>query len=212
MIFRSLRANLNSGLLLTILLLAVAMWGLFGLAVERIIYEYIQTRLEHDAETVLVAIHFDKDGNLQLDEQNIQSIYHRPFSGHYFIIQSEKVTIRSRSLWDESLPLDDKIPSGKISNKPLPGPEQQQLLVRREEYRKQGHTLTIFIAEDISHVDEQIQHFQKRFGLVIFLVIVVLLVAQTLIIYFGMRPVREAARSIKKLETGDETQLPENVP
>ena len=103
MIFRSLRANLNLGLLVTIIVLGVVLWALIGIAVEKITGEYIQTRLEHDAESLLVASHFGNDGKLVLDEKQIQNIYLRPFSGHYYIIQAGDQTYYSRSLWDETL-------------------------------------------------------------------------------------------------------------
>ncbi|MDR9437691.1 MAG: sensor histidine kinase [Thiohalophilus sp.] len=212
MIFRSLRANLNLGLLVTIIVLAVVLWALIGIAVEKITGEYIQTRLEHDAESLLVASQFDNDGELILDEKKIQNIYHRPFSGHYFIIQAGDKTHYSRSLWDETLhvPKNRKTDNEVISHQR--GPRNQSLLVRQQRYKKQGQELLIVTAEDVSHIATQIHRFRKQFGASILLIIIVLLAAQSAIIHFAMRPVRQAQQAIGRLESGQASQLPENVP
>lgn len=210
--FRSLRANLNLGLLISIAVLAVVLWSLTGVALEKIVSGYIETRLEHDAESLLVAGEFDADGNLVLDEQKIQNIYHRPFSGHYFLIETDSKRFTSRSLWDETLDLALDSQSDGVSLTHRPGPRQQWLLVRQQHYVKQGQSLLIVTAEDVSHVSEQIAGFQKQLGVSILLIIVVLLAAQSGIIHFVMRPVRQAQQAIGKLESGETSQLPENVP
>ncbi len=212
MIFRSLRANLNLGLLVTIIVLAVVLWALIGIAVEKITGEYIQTRLEHDAESLLVATEFDPDGKLNLDEKQIQNIYHRPFSGHYFIIQSGNNTRYSRSLWDETLTVPKNSQAGSKVISRQSGPRNQSLLVRRQRYEKQGREVLIVTAEDVSHIAAQIHRFRKQFGASILLIIIVLLAAQSAIIHFTMRPVRQAQQAIGRLESGQTSQLPENVP
>ncbi|MDZ7802990.1 ATP-binding protein [Thiohalophilus sp.] len=212
MIFRSLRANLNLGLLVTIIVLAVVLWALIGLAAEKITGEYIQSRLKHDAESLLVACHFDNDGQLVLDEKKIQNIYHQPFSGHYFIIQAGNKTHYSRSLWDETLTVPDIGNTNKVAISQQSGPRNQSLLVRQQRYEKQGQDLLIVTAEDVSHIYAEIHGFQKQFGASILLIIVVLLAAQSAIIHFVMRPVRQAQQAIGQLESGQASQLPENVP
>ncbi len=212
MIFRSLRANLNLGLLVSLVILAIVLWSVSGVAVRSIIRDYIETRLEHDAETLLVATTVGVDGQLSLDEQKIQSIYQRPFSGHYFVIRHEQKNLYSRSLWDETLSLDSLPAYGQVGLERLPGPQQQMLLVRSQYYEKQGRRLLLVTAEDVSHVTEQIHGFQRRFGILILVIVVVLMLLQTLIIQMGMRPVRQARQAVKALENGETEQLPENVP
>ncbi|MFP3875028.1 MAG: sensor histidine kinase, partial [Thiohalophilus sp.] len=212
MIFRSLRANLNLGLLLTVAILAIALWFLIGIAVKKIISDYIETRLEHDAETVLVAARIDREDRVSLDQQKIQNIYHRPFSGHYFVIQNGEQTIASRSLWDETLSVPDSPATGDITLSHQPGPRQQLLLVRQQRYEKQGRQLLIITAEDVSTIRAQIARFQWQFGLLVLAVLVILLLSQTTIIHLAMRPVRQAQQAIKKLEAGEASELPENVP
>ncbi|TDX99342.1 ATP-binding protein [Thiohalophilus thiocyanatoxydans] len=212
MIFRSLRANLNLGLLLTVAILAIALWGLIGIAVKEIISDYIETRLEHDAETVLVAAHIDGDGQVSLDQQKIQNIYHRPFSGHYFVIHNGEQTLASRSLWDETLSVSDTPEAGDVTLSHQPGPRRQLLLVRQQHYEKQGRQLLIITAEDVSSINAQITRFHWQFGLLVLAVLVILLLSQTAIIHLAMRPVRQAQQAIKKLESGEASELPENVP
>jgi signal transduction histidine kinase len=212
MIFRSLRANLNLGLFVSLVVLAIVLWSLSGIAFKSIIRDYITTRLEHDAETLLVATTAGRDGRLVVDEQKIQGIYQRPFSGHYFVIQTAKHTWYSRSLWDETLSLPGELEPGSVSVTHQIGPQQQKLLVRSQYYEKQGNRLLIMIAEDVSHIDQQIKHLQRYIGILILIIVVVLMLLQTLIIQLGMRPVRQARQAIKKLESGEATELPETVP
>jgi len=213
MMFRSLRANLNLGLLLSMVVLAMALWVLVGLAVKNITTEYIETRLEHDAETVLVAANVNQAGRITIDQQQIQNIYHRPFSGHYYFLKSGSgQTLYSRSLWDEQLNIENLPARGSIELARQDGPRDQQLLVRARWYQKQGEALLIVTAEDVSHVAEQMAVFQWRFGLAILVIVVLLLLAQSWIIRLGMRPVKQTALAIKQLEAGETNKLPEAVP
>ena len=70
----------------------------------------------------------------------------------------------------------------------------------------------IVTAEDVSHIAAQIDGFQKQLGASILLIIIVLIAAQSAIIHFAMRPVRQAQQAIGQLESGQVSQLPENVP
>ncbi len=212
MIFRSLRANLNLGLLVSLVILAIVLWSVSGVAVKGIIRDYIETRLEHDAETLLVATTVGSDGQLSLDEQKIQSIYQRPFSGHYFVIKHEQQNLYSRSLWDETLSLNNPPAYGQVGLERLSGPQQQILLVRSQYYEKQGVRLLLVTAEDVSHIAGQIDGFQRRFGILTLAIVVALMLLQTLIIQIGMRPVRQARQAVRKLESGEADQLPENMP
>ena len=212
MIFRSLRANLNLGLLVSLVLLLIILWALSGVAIKSVIRDYIESRLEHDAETLLVASQVAADGTLSLDERQIQNIYRRPFSGHYFAIQGPAQTHYSRSLWDEQLTIPPPPESGEVRVVHQPGPQQQMLLVRSQAYEKQGLNLVIVTAEDVSHIADQIRQLQQRLGILILFIVIILMGIQSLLIHMGMRPVRQARQAVDKLETGEANTLPETFP
>src|SRR5690606_25477888 len=110
------------------------------------------TRIIRDVELLLGELSFDEADNPVLGSQP-QGLYNRgPFSGQYFQISTGGVILRSESIWDETL-LVPAIATGDIVQSRLPGPLGQTLLAVSMGFQKQGHSLVITVAEDISAVE-----------------------------------------------------------
>ncbi len=208
---KSLRSKLTTGLLLSLLIIFSVLWLLVSSTIQWLAEDYIASRLSHDNETLLSAISFNSDNKLQLDSDRIDSIYSRPFSGHYFSVRHNNEHLRSRSLWDQQLPiLSTNIGQHQIDI--IPGPQDQSLLIISQSYQKQGQTISIAVAEDLSPLHRDIRHFQIRFAVVTVGMLILLIIVQLYILKSSLKPLRELQQDLRQLEQGNINKLDKPVP
>jgi signal transduction histidine kinase len=185
------------------LVLAQTSLWLFEMGLQR----YLEAGLRNDSENLLVALVRGPQG-LQLDERRLSPAYQRPFSGHYFRIDFADSHWRSRSLWDQQLP---QMAQPGLSNLQL-GPEGQQLLVLRTDYRRMGQSISISVAQDYTPVRESFQRMQQV-GLGLGLAgLLLILLLQRLTVRRALRPLEKAREQIAQLQQGQRSQLDDQVP
>ncbi|MBF8733436.1 MULTISPECIES: sensor histidine kinase [Pseudomonas] len=205
---RSIQARLSLGLVAVLvvvgLVLAQLSLWLFEVGLQR----YLEAGLRKESENLLVALVRGPSG-LQLDERRISAAYQRPFSGYYFRIDFDQGTWRSRSLWDLEMP---KPAAPGLEDGLELGPEGQQLLTLRADYRRLGQDISISVAQDYSPVREGFRRMQQ-IGLGMGLVALVLvLVLQRLTVTRSLRPLERARQQIAQLQQGQRSQLDAQVP
>jgi signal transduction histidine kinase len=205
---RSIQRRLSLGLISVMvvvgLVLAQTSLWLFEMGLQR----YLEAGLRNDSESLLVALVRGPQG-LQLDERRLSPAYQRPFSGHYFHIDFADAHWRSRSLWDQELPKLEQ--AGLQSNLQL-GPEGQQLLVLRSDYRRLGQSISISVAQDYTPVRESFRRVQQigvGLGLAGLLLILIL---QRVTVRRALRPLETAREQIAQLQQGQRSQLDAQVP
>jgi len=147
---KSIQRHLSLGLISVMVVVGVvlaqtSLW-LFEAGLQR----YLEAGLRNDSENLLVALVRGPNG-VQLDEQRLAPAYQRPFSGHYFRIDFADTHWRSRSLWDQELP---RLPAAGLKGNLQLGPEGQQLLVLRSDYKRFGQLISISVAQDYTPVRE----------------------------------------------------------
>ena len=205
---RSIQRRLSLGLIsvmvvVGLVLVQTSLW-LFEVGLQR----YLEAGLRNDSESLLAAMVRGPQG-LQLDERLLSPAYQRPFSGQYFRIDFADNHWRSRSLWDQELPLLDQ--PGLHSNLQL-GPEGQQLLMLRADYRRLGQAISISVAQDYTPVRESFQRM-RQIGLGLGLAgLLLILVLQRLTVRRALRPLEKAREQIAQLQQGQRSQLDDQVP
>ena len=205
---RSIQRRLSLGLISVMvvvgLVLAQTSLWLFEMGLER----YLEAGLRNDSENLLTALVRGPQG-LQLDERRLSPAYQRPFSGHYFRIDFPDGHWRSRSLWDQELPVLDQ--PGLHDNLQL-GPEGQQLLVLRTDYRRSGVPISISVAEDYTPIRESFRRVQQL-GLGLGLTgLLLILLLQRITVRRALRPLEQAREQIAQLQRGQRSQLDDQVP
>lgn len=199
-----LSLGLISVLILVGLLLAqVSLW-VFDQGVRR----YLNTHFQEESETLLAALVRGPHG-IELDQQRIGSSYRRPFSGHYFLIEFDQQQWRSRSLWDHQLPLT--ITPGLQADL-QDGPEAQQLLVYRAQFRRFGKTIVILVAQDYTPMLDNFRRLQwigAGLGLAALILLVFL---QRYLVARALRPLEELRVQIAQLQQGQRNTLETQVP
>ena len=172
---------------------------------------YIAGRLEDDGETLLVGLRFEPTGWPLIDDCYTAPIYQRRYSGHYFIIVSGDHRVRSRSLWDEDLPLTVR-QQGAARLRYTLGPLDQALLVRTEAFNKIGRQVSVAVAEDLSALIAGIAAFRNRFTVITPLLLPILIVVQRVIVRMSLKPLNHIGEDCQRLERGEITHLREDVP
>jgi len=157
---KSIQRHLSLGLISVMVVVGVvlaqtSLW-LFEAGLQR----YLEAGLRNDSENLLVALVRGPNG-VQLDEQRLAPAYQRPFSGHYFRIDFADTHWRSRSLWDQELP---RLPAAGLKGNLQLGPEGQQLLVLRSDYKRFGQLISISVAQDYTPVRESFADASDRPG------------------------------------------------
>ena len=186
------------------LVLAQTSLWLFEMGLQR----YLEAGLRNDSENLLAALVRGPQG-LQLDERRLSPAYQRPFSGHYFRIDFADGHWRSRSLWDQELPALEQ--PGLHDNLQL-GPEGQQLLVLRTDYRRSGVPISISVAEDYTPIRESFRRMQQL-GLGLGLTgLLLILLLQRITVRRALRPLEQAREQIAQLQRGQRSQLDDQVP
>ncbi|WP_460157389.1 sensor histidine kinase [Pseudomonas sp. S2_H10] len=205
---RSIQRRLSLGLISVMvvvgLVLAQTSLWLFELGLQR----YLEAGLRNDSENLLAALVRGPQG-LQLDERRLSPAYQRPFSGHYFRIDFTDGHWRSRSLWDQELPPLDH--PGLHDNLQL-GPEGQQLLVLRTDYRRMGVPISISVAEDYTPIRESFRRMQQL-GLALGVAgLLLILLLQRITVRRALRPLEKTREQIAQLQQGQRSQLDDQVP
>lgn len=208
---KSIQRRLASGLLVSLIIVFLLLWLIVSHNIQNLSEEYISSRIEHDIETLITAVSFDKSNNMLVNDQYINSIYKRPFSGHYYIIQFQQKTIRSRSLWDQTLNISAPADIGYKKTYQT-GPENQPLIILTGNFVKQNNSVTISIGEDLTPVTQSIKQFKNYFSIVAATILICLLLMQVIVLKRGLRPLRKIRTELSQLEKGNITNLSSDVP
>lgn len=205
---RSIQRRLSLGLISVMVVVGLVLAQTSLWLFEKGLQRYLEDGLRNDSENLLVALVRGPAG-LQLDERHLSPAYQRPFSGHYFRIDFADKHWRSRSLWDQELPPLDH--PGLHSNLQL-GPEGQQLLVLRSDYRRLGQSISISVAQDYTPVRESFRRMQQV-GLGLGLAgLLLILLLQRITVRRALRPLEKAREQIAQLQQGQRSQLDDQVP
>lgn len=210
--FQSIEARLQLGLGLSLALLIAAAWWLGHEALHRTAETYVLSRLQHDAEAILGSVDLDPKDGLRLGRSAITPVYNQPYSGHYFVLGVAGGALRrSRSLWDQPLPLQPRQP-GESDSWHQSGPLNQDLLVWSGGFRHKGLDLTLMVAEDLTPLHATLRSFERLFALMAIGGLAAIALLQHLVIRRAFARLEPVYKDIDALEQGGTRSLTESVP
>jgi signal transduction histidine kinase len=207
----SLRSRLGAGLVASLVVMIALLWFMVGASVKVLLEQQMASRLAHDGEALLGGMQIEDDGRVRLQERRIPGIYQQPYSGHYFQIDAGGEPARSRSLWDVMLPVPD-VQAGETRIGYITGPRAQPLLLWASGYLKQGRVVRIAVAEDLLALRAGIAQFRWQLAAWSLAMVLILLLIQQYIVIRSLRPVAAAAADVERLEHGEISALPGQVP
>lgn len=211
----SLQGRLRLGLALPLSLLLGLLWWLTAGLMERLTEDLVATRLKHDGQALLAALHFDAAAQPQIDTERLPPVYRQPLSGHYYQLQVQGPPtigeIRSRSLWDNELALA-QLPPGEQRITLINGPGNQPLMLWLAGFEKHGRRLTLGVAEDLNMAQAALRTFHLAFGILTLLIIAAALASQWLVVTRSLRSLEQVRRELGQLEQGRIDTLTPEVP
>lgn len=207
----SLKTRLSWGLMLSLTALLTLQWLIVMYAISRLTENQLIDRLQRECENLLSIVDFNSLDQLQIDAQRMGAIYQRPFSGHYYTVFTSKQTSISRSLWDAELSFQS-LAAGQERKLRLNGPNGQSLLVVLRGYKKQDHTITVAVAENIEPLQANINRFQLLYALISVVGLLVLFGVQRLMVLNALKPLKNIQVNIDKLGRGETSLLESEGP
>jgi signal transduction histidine kinase len=209
---QSLQARLGVSLAISLVALSILEWFVVSPAIRKLTDNYVTSRLRLDAASLLALVTVTEDGQPEIDTSSLEPLYQRTLSGHYFqVITAEGKMAPSHSLWDATFHVP-RLSPGEVRRAQIVGPTGQQLLVFISGFEKQGHQLTLAIAENITPLEHEFGQFQNAYMVASLIVLASLIAIQSLIVRLSCRPLHRVRNDITRLERGEISQIGESVP
>jgi signal transduction histidine kinase len=203
---KSIGRQLGGGLVM-VMLVAVALVGQGSVWLfDKALRGYLADVLQRETDGLLAALEQGPSG-LYLDQSRVDPDYRRPFSGRYFVIETGE-RWRSRSLWDQRLPLEGI----GLRNDLVEGPGDQLLLTLSGRYEVHSQPVRIAVAMDyrpLLAALDQARWWIWGLGLMAIGASVVL---QQLLLRRALRPLHRAQAQLAEWQKGVRGALDESVP
>lgn len=195
------------------LTLVALSWGLallFDRHAERVELAALNNRFDALATALEPA-----PGHPVLAERPGDPLFQRPLSGHYWQIELDGALLRSRSLWDYTLPLPEAAPEvGGQSVRDLPGPKGERLVVLDRSIRlgPSGTPIRIAVAADRAELTEARRAFLRDLWPYLLLLALALVAAAAAQVTLGLRPLSAIGARVAALTSGAERRIGSDLP
>lgn len=150
----SLRRQLSAGLSLGLIVLFLSFWGVTTYSLHHLTEDYLVKRLTHDAEAIPAALQRDQQGSLALNLTQLEPIFLRQLSGHYFMLRSANQQLLSPSL--NNFAFEFRTTDQAVQIYETAGPAHGDILVRLTRIEFEGQTLQLAVAEDHTPIERAI--------------------------------------------------------
>ena len=164
----SLRRRLNR-VLVVLLAGLVLQWFIADRTLVSVVESEMETRLRHDADTLLASLDLNPAGQITCDPQTPEKIYSTAYSGHYYVIDADGERIHSAS-FATTRPFDPPAVTADSLDH-MQGPHGQPLLVLTTRAEVQGRRIRLSLGEDLSPLQADLTRFRVRFLLLSLLLV-----------------------------------------
>lgn len=156
----SLRRRLNR---IVVVLLGglVLQWFVADRTIVYVVEREMESRLRHDADTLLATIELTASGQVQGDPHTPGTVYASEYSGHYFVIDAGGQRIHSESFGDAPPFSPSGVAIESIDH--VVGPQAQPLLVLTTRAEVHGQPIALALGEDLSPLSVELAGFRLRF-------------------------------------------------
>ncbi|CBL46973.1 Two-component sensory box histidine kinase [gamma proteobacterium HdN1] len=207
----SLQRQLRRNMLLTLLITLIGLLFLLHTGVQQLINEYVLSRLQHDAESIIVALQQDENGDWQIDDSHLPASYSRVESGYYYRVSGPATDLRSRSLWDYEFDIPH-VEAGKTLSHYQIGMSGEHWLTWSTSFRKRDAWLTVWVGEDIQKLQQTSLHYGAWAALILLLTLLLLILVQQWVLKRGFAQLDNVRDAVRNLRTGESTRLSEQYP
>lgn len=178
--------------------LAVA-WGVFGLLFERHSERQLQAELEHHGIALIAAMRLDADQRPIVASQPNDPRFRRPASGLYWRVAAPGGELRSRSLWDGTLPAPPAPASSGWTVFNAAGAFEDRVVIvsRAVQRRPDSPRLLVQVAADRQPVAQARIAFGKETALFLTVLWLALAAAAWIQVRMGLRPLDRIRKQLE---------------
>lgn len=213
----SLRVRLLVGTLVWVIVsVLLAGWGIHRLF-ERHVTDQLQSELVVYLDQLTAAIQVDATGLVSLSAPLIDPRFDRPFSGLYWQIrtvdevQGAVQVLRSRSLWDTTLPEGAaSVQDGADRRYVTHGPQNQSVLVRErlvQPAEGPSAELELQIAADQALLAEPISRFTTMLVIALGILTLGLVLAVLMQVWVGLSPLTRLRAQLARVRAGETARI-----
>lgn len=214
----SLRLRLVAGGIVAILVALTVAGGGLILLFERHVTRTMADDLDVHLKQLLAGIDVDPQGNLVVTRPPADPRFADPLSGLYWQVADDRgQLLRSRSLWDTTLPLPTDEPSpGELHHHETVGPAKARVLIaERRVLLTVGDRrlpVRVAVATDLARVSAAAAAFAKDLTIALGVLGLVLAIATSIQVGLGLRPLDALRRGVAEIRSGRRQHLPAAVP
>ena len=214
--------SLSARIILAASIVLATFLALTGIALDQAFRDSARTareeRLQGQLYLLIAEAEVDITGHLDMPERLQEPRLGQPGSGLYATIVDgrNKERWRSHSALNIELPGESTLAAGKRQFSRLPGTNGREYFVYRmgvswSEGRKK-YSFTFSVAEDLSAFHAQLARYRHSLWGWLGAMAVLLLLAQTLLLRWGLNPLRRVTAEIRAIEEGQQPRIGGNYP
>jgi signal transduction histidine kinase len=176
-------------------------WLVLGLLFERHLQRQSEAELERHGTALIAALSLDAQGRPRLAAQPFDPRFDRPAGGLYWRLSTPAGELRSRSLWDGTLP-DPPGPPGKGWGAAVvagPFEERLVLVVRDIRLDRAGPEVLVEVAADRAPLAAARARFDGELGLFLLVLWLTLTLAAFVQVRLGLAPLDRLRRDLGDL-------------
>ncbi len=212
MIARSLRWRLLLGAMAAILVALVAAWLLMTLLFERHLERRLQAEMTRDALALVADLSLSTEGKPMLEAGVRDPRLQKPAGGYYWQVSAGSAALRSRSLWDATLPMTTDASADDWRLRRVEGPfhEPAAILERRLLLDAKRPPVLVQLAQDTRPLATARAEFGRELAAFLAVLWLVLSAAAWLQVALGLKPLRKVRGELAALRDSASARLPES--
>lgn len=207
----SLQRRLFVGALIWIVLALIATGVLLSVLFRQHLEAELARRLDADFLQLISQFEVNADGRLRHPVAMSDPLYQRVFSGRYWsVAQGDDTPLRSRSLWDQTLPV---APAGDERQR-LTGPRGEPLLAVVRQITLPGIDipLRLSVAASLRPVEAAVGNFRRSLAIALGVLALGLGIAAALQVKLGLWPLQRLRRELGAIRGGRADRLSGDYP
>lgn len=193
--------------------LLLTVWFLTAQFREHVQHSF-DTEISGHLSEMLLQLKADPNGRAFMTRHTIDPRTSSPYSGWYWIVTGpDQKPLRSRSVWDQEIPLPTAPPVGVPKTQTIDGP-QQRLRVISQTVTLPGskNHFTVYVTGPQNNVDKAIKKFFSLTALALGILGLGLFGAVLIQVIFGLRPLNHIREALADINAGRTARLEGSFP
>lgn len=176
----------------------------------------LDSRLSAVLDDMIGASEIDRQGTLRFTRPLFDQRFSQPYSGWYWeVLEADRPSFRSRSMWDFELVLDVPDQGGLAKFHQHAGPDEQILRVVEQDIslpEAPGRRFRYIVAADTRELLSAVERFDGLLLTSLGLITLAIVAALILQITFALKPVRRMIQHLVDVRNGERARMADDYP